>query len=68
MKHQWPAIHRALVAAGWTYRYSAGHHKYRPPPRRPDLPAQIVMPSTASDRRAQQNVRATLRRHGIEVP
>lgn len=68
VKHRWPAVHDALLAAGWRYvGAGSGHHKYRPPPGRPDWPPQLMMPVSPSDHRAERNVRAQLRRLGVSV-
>lgn len=64
------AIHdpqaRALVdyaiTCGWTMSIGKGHGKLRSP--RGDL---IIFPTTGSDKRGHKNMRALMRRKGLDV-
>ena len=63
-KHPWPDLHKALLAAGWTWsQTSHRRHQYRPPPDRPDAPPSITFPATTGGgNRARANAESEVRR------
>lgn len=64
----WRAMHEALVIAGWTYVGISGgtHHKYRAPEGHTGR-SFLILASSPGRGRAERNMRAQLRKQGINI-
>jgi hypothetical protein len=63
LPHGWRKLAAAALRAGWRIeRTQGGHFKWSPP-----IGRIIYTSSTPSDHRAMRNVRADLKREGLQV-